>query len=625
MNRLATLWLLLFVMLAPPRPVGADDDGVSELSGQELPMGRSQMRSAQTLPSQSEFGGGSVAVRLSCIGGSREASVGGTRESEAGATTALRSGRAGRGMEVAEAPLAPSQMRERDSGRPLGPSASESAPGSGAAPQEEGADIGGSGPRDFDSDGGNVVRFESDPSGADLWVDGRHWGVTPSRAELTEGIYSVVFELVGYEPLEESVVVSGPRTVLGQLTPLSSWISVTTEPEDLMVWLDGRAVGLSPLLRYGVTAGLHTVLVRDARYYDAGHQGFGLQKNQHRKFHFEPEVRLGAIRVRAQEAGAGGSAVSLPVIVDGEEVGVTPWGEKVTVGTHWVSVVDQVRQVDVAEREVVVELFEIAAARNRVGVAGGEGANSIGLEMVRISAGSFMMGSGFDESDRENDEWYHRVTLTHDFLLASTEVSQGQWERVMGGNPSYFTGSALPAEQVTWYEAVEFCNNLSEREGLSKAYVVRGEDVSWDRSAAGYRLPTEAEWEYACRAGKESPFHFGDRITTAEVNYDGRSPYKGGRSGQFREQTVAVGSLPVNTWGLHEMHGNVWEWCWDRFGDYAEDSLINPTGAPQGAWRVFRGGGWQDPAQFCRSAVRYFNGPGYRFNYLGLRPARPAP
>ena len=247
------------------------------------------------------------------------------------------------------------------------------------------------------------------------------------------------------------------------------------------------------------------------------------------------------------------------------------------------------------------------------------------MKMVRISSGSFLMGSPLSESTRSDDERQHQVTLTRDFLLASTEVTQAQWRGVMGGNPSHFTGDDLPVERVSWFDAVEFCNKLSDRDDLTRAYRVKGKRVTWDRSAIGYRLPTESEWEYACRAGSTTPFHFGGNITPDQVNYDGDDPLSGGREGQDRRRTVSAGSLPANTWGLHEMHGNVYEWCWDWYGDFPSGSVTDPIGLSSGDHRVKRGGAWSVNAQYCRSANRNINDPDKRYNALGLRLARSMP
>ncbi len=214
-----------------------------------------------------------------------------------------------------------------------------------------------------------------------------------------------------------------------------------------------------------------------------------------------------------------------------------------------------------------------------------------------IEPGSFWMGSPASEKERFDDEQRHRVTLTRGFWLADTACTQALWQAVMGSIPSDFKGNAqLPVEQVSW-DAVtrQFLAKLKQRlPGLEA------------------RLPTEAEWEYACRAGTETPFHFGAQITPAHVNYDGNYPYAGGAKGEYRKKTVPVKSLPANAWGLYEVHGNVWEWCADGYGPYPTGEATDPQGVPNAESRVLRGGSWGGTARGCRSAHRGHNTPGPR-------------
>ncbi|GHU23998.1 hypothetical protein FACS1894172_15730 [Spirochaetia bacterium] len=241
---------------------------------------------------------------------------------------------------------------------------------------------------------------------------------------------------------------------------------------------------------------------------------------------------------------------------------------------------------------------------------------------VRIPGGTFTMGSPSSEVNRDSDEIQHRVTITG-FSMSKYEVTQEEWSNVMGTNPSNFKGYNLPVENVSWYDAIEYCNARSRKEGLTPAYSRSGDSVTWNRSANGYRLPTEAEWEYACRAGTTTPFSTGTNITTNQANYDGNYPYNGNAKGSYRRQTWAVGSGTANTWGLYDMHGNVWEWCWDGYGDYSTASQADPTGAASGALRVRRGGGWYNGARGLRSALRGNYSPTSRDNYLGFRVVLP--
>ncbi len=223
-----------------------------------------------------------------------------------------------------------------------------------------------------------------------------------------------------------------------------------------------------------------------------------------------------------------------------------------------------------------------------------------------IPPGAFMMGSPKDEPERFSDEGpQHRVTISEGFWLAETPVTQALWQVVMGENPSRFKGEKRPVESVSWEDAqrlIEALNQLKPELDLC--------------------LPTEAQWEYACRAGTTTPFHFGENITPEQVNYDGSEPYNNGAKGEYRHETVAVKALPANAWGLYQMHGNVWEWCQDWFGGYPAEPVSDPEGPATGTARVLRGGAWDVLGQYCRAAVRYFWGPGKRGSDIGFRLAR---
>lgn len=246
---------------------------------------------------------------------------------------------------------------------------------------------------------------------------------------------------------------------------------------------------------------------------------------------------------------------------------------------------------------------------------------------VLIRGGTFDMGSPFSEHRREKDERRHRVTL-NPFYMGVHEVTQKEYRELMGNDPSQFKGDDLPVENVSWHDAVAYCNARSAAEGLAPAYVISGNgderSVVWNRDADGYRLPTEAEWEYACRAGTTTPFSTGENVTVDQANYYGTYPYDGYPSGQYRSRTVPVGSFAPNQWGLYDMHGNVWEWCWDWYGPYADGASADPTGAVSGTYRVNRGGGWNDFGRHLRSAYRAAYPPANKTFNLGFRLARNA-
>jgi formylglycine-generating enzyme required for sulfatase activity len=233
--------------------------------------------------------------------------------------------------------------------------------------------------------------------------------------------------------------------------------------------------------------------------------------------------------------------------------------------------------------------------------------NSIGMKLVLIPKGTFMMGSPESEEGRDKDENQHEVTISKDYYLGVYEVTQAQYEKVMGKNPSYFQGAIvgnenadLPVDRVSWEDAVEFCKKLSDLPEEKKAGRV-------------YRLPTEAEWEYACRVGSKTAYSFDDE--------EGLLPEYGWFKRNSSNRTHTVGLLEPNAWGLYDLHGNVWEWCSDRYGEYPQGAVSDPPGPCEGSNRVIRSGGWYGEAALCRSALRRGHVPSIRLNSHGFRLA----
>jgi len=228
--------------------------------------------------------------------------------------------------------------------------------------------------------------------------------------------------------------------------------------------------------------------------------------------------------------------------------------------------------------------------------------NQFGMCFVLIPAGSFMMGSPKHEEGRDNTEIQHRVTLTKYYYMQTTEVTQGQWKAVMGNNPSYFKncGDNCPVECISWDNVQQFIKKLNRK----------------DRTAR-YRLPSEAEWEYAARAGTTTRFFWGNQASCFRAHY---GKYSGECQGN-KEGPTAVMSYPPNAWGLYDMHGNVWECCQDYYEDYSIRSRTDPTGPSSGVLRIFRGGGWRGSPKYCRSSVRGFHRPAISDPHLGARLA----
>jgi sulfatase modifying factor 1 len=224
------------------------------------------------------------------------------------------------------------------------------------------------------------------------------------------------------------------------------------------------------------------------------------------------------------------------------------------------------------------------------------------MKFVWIPPGTFMMGSPKEEKDREAHETQHKVTLSRGFYMGVYTVTQEQWKEVMGNNPSYFKGvKNLPVEMVSWDDCQEFIKKLRKKDKKP------------------YRLPSEAEWEYSCRAGTATPFSFGQTISTDQANYNGNFKYGEGKVGVSRTKTTPVGSFPANAFGLFDMHGNVYEWCQDGYGDYPQNDVSDPHGPNQVKGRVMRGGCFYDVPQSCRSAYRTSGDPEATFRSFGVR------
>jgi formylglycine-generating enzyme required for sulfatase activity len=242
------------------------------------------------------------------------------------------------------------------------------------------------------------------------------------------------------------------------------------------------------------------------------------------------------------------------------------------------------------------------------------------MEFVRIPKGKFTMGSPEGEKDRDDDEARHEVEITRDFYLGKYEVTQEQYKRVMGENPSYFAAGGsgedkvsgldtrrFPVENVSWENAVRFCDKLGEK----------------DRQGRKFRLPSEAEWEYACRAGTTTPFHFGGALNGDKANCEGDFPYGTEEKGRYLKRTCRVGSYAANAFGLYDMHGNVGEWCQDWYGPYVGLGLRDPLRTEKASenGRVLRGGSWWNQPRDCRAAGRDKVAPSYSHGSLGFRVA----
>jgi len=273
-------------------------------------------------------------------------------------------------------------------------------------------------------------------------------------------------------------------------------------------------------------------------------------------------------------------------------------------------------------------------------------AQLIHVDMVAVSGGNFPIGSSADEIGRFPNEAPQRQTTLTGFYMSTNLVTQALWEEVMGNNPSFFFANPAagevqglrPVEWVSWYDVLVFANRLSVLAGFTPAYMIDGsvnpahwgpvpttQNAMWDavivvEGATGFRLPTEAQWEFAARAGTNTAFSNGTQDwAEGQSQLDSIGWFDFNSGGMTRQ----VALKEPNAWGLHDMHGNVFEWTWDRFGAYTSEAQVNPTGAEEGATRVVRGGDWLHSARYARSANRSHETPATRVDNLGFRLVRP--
>ena len=393
--------------------------------------------------------------------------------------------------------------------------------------------------------------------------------------------------------------------------PGSGTLSITCNVPRARVLVDGREIGITPIDRKPLDPGKHRIVVEKGGY------------ERYRTTVSVSEGRSVTLQVLLKSAAAVKGRLYVSTEPEDAEVHIADIkaryqrGMALTPGDYVLAV--SAKGYENTRRRIGLEAGEdkyvdVVLSRSRHIPEPAIAVAAIDYDMVYIEPGTFMMGSPLSEAGRDNDEGQHQVTLTKGFYMGATEITQGQWRRIMGSNPSRFKncGDDCPVEQVSWNAVQDFIGRLNKKEGTDR-----------------YRLPTEAEWEYAARAGTTSRYSWGDKDACSKMMYENDvgssedkcvSYYR--RRGLTADATAPVKSFASNVWGLYDMHGNVYEWVQDWYGDYPDGSVTDPVGPQSGSRRVIRGGCWRVSARFCRSANRLWFNPGNRDNNVGFRLAR---
>jgi len=468
-----------------------------------------------------------------------------------------------------------------------------------------------------------TLNVTSTPNGAEVYVDGELAGTTPLKQEKKpSGSYGARVALASYLDETRTVAVEDGKTakLAVELVHNVGELYVTSEPAGAAVTLNDTSMdAVTPATFTGLQPGTYKLVLSKAGYGDAVEKA-KVARGERATVAATLEARLGLVSVLASYDD--GTPCEGAVFIDGTKEGDTPLKVTLSAAQHTVLV-----ECELGSGETTVEVEH--NGKQKVEVVVSTGPKTAGY--VLVEKGKFEMGSPTSEEGRYDAETQHTVTLTRSFYLKATEVTQGEWRALMGNNPSSFSscGDDCPVEQVSWYDALAYSNALSRLEGSKECYDLSGcsgtpgkkgyscpDDLSFKLSCEGYRLPTEAEWEYAARAGTGTRFSSGD----AESDL-GKAGWYEGNSGS---KTHAVGQKAANAWGLYDMHGNVWEWTWDWYGDYPSKAT-DPVGGKTGSGRVLRGGGWGSGARGCRAAIRGYYSPSYRGGLLGFRPVRSSP
>ena len=442
--------------------------------------------------------------------------------------------------------------------------------------------------------GGNFYALTVNPKNAVVTIDGIQQTVSTDgaySAMLPYGSHTYKVEAGGYISKSGSFTISSSDMTPINVSLVSAMasVSVTCPTPAVSLYVDKKSVGVAPWTG-SLKEGMHLI--------EAKKEGY---RSQQRTINLSQQQKLDVVFTELTAIQGNLSVNYKPfgadVYIDGNKVGQTPRVfNGLLVGNHKVEIKKDgygtdSKTVNILEGQTANVIGTLSDKPENIIV---QVKNGISIEMVRVEAGIFIM----EATPEMKNPWdvekpTHQVTLTNDYYIGKYEVTQALWQAIMGNNPSYFKGDNLPVEQVSWNDCQEFISKLNKITGRT------------------FRLPTEAEWEYAARGGKEShSYQYSGSNNLSDVAwYQDNSGNK----------THAVGSKQANELGIYDMTGNVWEWCQDWFGSYSSSPQTNPTGAYGGSNRVNRGGSWFNTVRVCRSSYRFNNTPGYRNLNLGLR------
>jgi len=455
-----------------------------------------------------------------------------------------------------------------------------------------------------------MVTIQSTPREADIYINNVNEGKTNKQIFKLPGEYSLRLSKDKYETVEQTIHVteSGQNTWSFTLQKTTAILSLSVTPSDANVYINGtleqeRSIELAP--------GQYRIEVKKDGWYDES-RTITIQKGTDQRQTFSLKQMTGTLQFVVEP-------METQVTLKSGETTVESWaGSKyirnIPVGNYTITCnlsgyEPQTKSLMIEENETASLDVKMVKGVSQAATATGKS----GVEMVFMKGGRFQMGS----TDGDSDEKPVHTVIVKDFYMSKYEVTQKLYQEVMGTNPSHWKGDNLPVERVTWYEAVEFCNALSRKEGLTPVYTINKSrkdpnnkssyddikwTVTWNQNANGYRLPTEAEWEYAAGGGASN------RTKYAGNNYESSLGNYAWYTSNSGSKTHPVGEKQPNSLGLYDMSGNVWEWCWDWYGDYSSSTQTNPAGPSSGSDRVLRGGSWSNDATYCRVAYR---GDGY--------------